>query len=545
MKKIITAAAALLWAGTLSAQFDFGGTVLNRDIVQWTDIYQMSFTSHNYGTARSMGMGNAFTALGADMISASLNPAGIGMYVESDISLSPMLQFSNTKTDAAEFEKRRKTRFGMSSIGGVFTAYEGTGALVNLNVGLVYNRIADFNHRSSLMSIGNPFTSTMANIFCTLSNIDNLTTNADGTMDFPDNPYYWGAVLAYKNGLTNRDKDGWFIDRIGQTSEIDQFSTISTSGSIGEYGLTFGLNINDKLYLGATIGIQSVQYEREVYYGENYVYPGDIYPPGAEMPYQLDYMNYTQRIEMSGTGINFKLGATWRPLDNLRIGMAFHTPTWYSLTLRYAAQMNTRTYSAGDNPDDYRLDPDGYFYDDVYVGTWEDSGPDSWNFNSPTRLMFGAAYTIAGRVIVSADYERDWYQGADIGSNPVGIDRYGQFKDVCKGSNTVRAGIEAYLHPAFAVRLGYIYNGATLKDENIIAAAPIATKSTYMTAGLGIKFNRTVYLDVAYQYGRTHHTSYKLFYATSAIDPSQDIESRTFDTTLDRHIAVATLGFRF
>lgn len=81
MKKIITAAAALLWAGTLSAQFDFGGTVLNRDIVQWTDIYQMSFTSHNYGTARSMGMGNAFTALGADMISASLNPAGIGMYL--------------------------------------------------------------------------------------------------------------------------------------------------------------------------------------------------------------------------------------------------------------------------------------------------------------------------------------------------------------------------------------------------------------------------------------------------------------------------------
>ena len=99
-------------------------------------------------------------------------------------------------------------------------------------------------------------------------------------MDFPDNPYYWGAVLAYKNGLTNRDKDGWFIDRIGQTSEIDQFSTISTSGSIGEYGLTFGLNINDKLYLGATIGIQSVQYEREVYYGEITSIPA-TYIPGS------------------------------------------------------------------------------------------------------------------------------------------------------------------------------------------------------------------------------------------------------------------------
>lgn len=58
MKKIITAASLLLSTGLLSAQsFDFGGSILNHDIVQWTDIYTMSYTSHNYGTARSMGMG--------------------------------------------------------------------------------------------------------------------------------------------------------------------------------------------------------------------------------------------------------------------------------------------------------------------------------------------------------------------------------------------------------------------------------------------------------------------------------------------------------
>ncbi|MDE6139904.1 MAG: long-chain fatty acid transporter [Alistipes sp.] len=551
MRKIITAAALLMSTGLLWAQsFDFGGSILNHDVVQWTDIYTMSYTSHNYGTARSMGMGNAFTALGADLASASINPAGIGMYIKSDISLSPMLQFARAKSDGETYKKENSSRFGMASIGGVFTAYEGTGSLVNLNIGVVYNRIADFNHTSSLASIGNPYTSSIANIFCTLSNIDGLQTNANGTMDFPNNPYYWGAVLAYKNGLTNKDSQGWFIDRIGNpynaapAPEIDQFTTVESRGSIGEYAITMGMNFNDRLYVGATLGIQSVEYKRSIYYGENYFYVDDIYPSGEDMPYQLMYMGYQQNLRLSGTGVNLKLGVTWRPIDNLRLGVAFHTPTWYSLSLRYDAEMWSATHSSGNNPDNYQLDHFGDFYDNVGVGTWEDSGPDSWNFSSPARLLFGAAYTIAGRVIVSADYERDWYQGIHTGDNPVNLNYRDHFSKNCKGSNTVRVGAEAYLLPSLAVRLGYIYNSSMLKDESIIAATPIPTKSTYITAGLGFKFNDTVYLDLAYQYGSTDQTAYKLFYATND-DASQNIESRTFTTSINRHIAVATIGFRF
>ena len=97
MRKIYTIlASALISLTTItvtSAQgVNFGGVNFDNDIISWSDLYNLSFTSHNYGTARSMAMGNAFTALGADMVSASLNPAGVGMYVESDISLSPMMR---------------------------------------------------------------------------------------------------------------------------------------------------------------------------------------------------------------------------------------------------------------------------------------------------------------------------------------------------------------------------------------------------------------------------------------------------------------------
>ena len=123
---------------------------MNNDIIGWGDLYNLSFTAQNYGTARSMAMGNAFTALGADMVSASLNPAGIGMYVNSDFSFSPMVAFARAKTpdtdifNSSEYSNN-SNRFAMASIGGVGTVYRGAGALTNFNLGFAFNRVADFN----------------------------------------------------------------------------------------------------------------------------------------------------------------------------------------------------------------------------------------------------------------------------------------------------------------------------------------------------------------------------------------------------------------
>ena len=539
---------------------NFGGTTMNNDIVGWTDLYEMSFTSHNYGTARSMAMGNAFTALGADMISASLNPAGIGMYVQSDVSISPMMQFTKSPTQGAEsfyapgtpkHEQRYKDRcapFSMASIGGVATAYKGTGALTNVNFGFVYNRIADFNQNTAFASFGNKGTESLANIFCTLANVDGLQTNSDGTMPFGNDPFYWGPTLAYKNGLINKDEQGWFIDRIDdKLAEVDQYSAVETRGSLGEYAISLGLNFKDIVYVGATLGIQSLNYKRTVFYGEDYIYANGE-PSGEEMPYQLTYMNYEQRTRLTGTGFNFKIGVTARPVDWLRIGVAYHTPTFYSLTLRYGGDMWSETLSAGNNPEDYDINRFGYMHDNVGSPIWEDAGPNSWNYRSPSRLMMGAAVTLAKRVILSADYERSWYQSIRLQQSPiVGLSYTGSMKEYFKGSNTVRVGAEAYVLPFLPVRVGYIWNGSTLRDgyKDIVATHPMPTQQSYITAGFGIKFNKCVYMDFAYQYGTTKYSSYQTFYAIDEFDPNLNIESRLFTTKTNRHIGVITLGFRF
>lgn len=565
---ILTIAVLSLTVGTSRAQtVDFGGTTMNNDLIGWYDLYELSFTSHNYGTARSMAMGNAFTALGADMVSASLNPAGIGMYVDSDFSISAMMQFTKSPTPNSDafypigtpkyeqYYKDHSERFGLSSLGGVFTAYKSTGALTNLNIGVVYNRIADFNRNTLIASIGNPGTESLANVFCTLSNIDGLQTNADGTMNFGSDPFYWGAVLAYKNGLTNKDDQGWFIDRISPDAEIDQYSSVETRGSIGEYAITAGFNFMDIFYVGASLGIQSLNYSREVFYGEDYIYPNGR-PKGRPefdgdtdfMPYQTVYMNYVQRTRISGTGINFKLGVTARPAKWLRIGLAYHTPTYYDATLRYGGEMWSSTYSAGDNPEGYDIAANGYMYDNVATPIWEDVGPYAWKYRTPSRLLTGVAATLAERVIISADYERSWYQSTRLQRSPIEHLNYtGINKEIFKGSNTIRLGAEANILPFLPVRVGYIWSGSTLREgyEDIIASHPMPTKQWYVTAGVGIKFGSSIYLDLAYQYGTTNYSRYQTFYAIDSEDAEQNIESRLFDTQTDRHIAVLTFGVRF
>ncbi len=541
-----------LMSGAVAQSVNFGGVTFNNDIIGWGDLYNLSFTSHNYGTARSMAMGNAFTALGADLASASLNPAGIGMYTRSDVSISPILQLSSGKSFGAdsfnsnEF-KDKSSRFGLTNLGGVFAAYRGDGALTNFNIGFVYNRIADYNANYKFAIYGNPATNSLANVFRFLSDVDGLTTDDNGRMSFGNDPYYWGAVLAYKNGLTNKDAMGWFVDRIGLDANIDQFAAVETKGSLGEYAITMGFNFVDKFYLGATIGIHSLNYRRSVFYGEDYVYMTDDGLSGVDdMPYQLEYMNYMQSTHISGAGVNLKLGFTARPVKWLRVGVALHTPTAYNLSLRYSSSMWSKTHSKGTNPDDYDLDAQGNMYDDVESPVWEDSGSYAWRTSSPLRVMLGAAVTISKYVILSADYEAAFYQNTRLRGAPIVDLSYKQtMKDYFKNSNTLRVGGEFRVLPFMSLRAGYIWSGNALRNDKLIYTHPLITSQSHVTAGLGFRFTKSVYLDIAYQHNTTNYTSYQMFFATDEYNPDMNIESVPVSTKTHKHIAVATLGFRF
>ena len=60
----------------------------------------LRFSENNYyGTARSISMGNAFTALGGDLGSINLNPAGSAVNSFSQVTFTPNVSIASTTSD--------------------------------------------------------------------------------------------------------------------------------------------------------------------------------------------------------------------------------------------------------------------------------------------------------------------------------------------------------------------------------------------------------------------------------------------------------------
>ena len=254
-------------------------------------------------------------------------------------------------------------------------------------------------------------------------------------------------------------------------------------------------------------------------------------------------MNYEQSTRISGTGINLKLGLTWRPLHWLRVGAAYHTATAFNLSLQYYGDMWSETYSAGTNPEGYDVGANGYFSDYVESPIWEDDGEYAWRVSSPSRFMVGAAVTIARRLILSADYESSNYSKTRLRGSPIkGLDYSAVMSDMFRRSNTVRLGAEFRALPKLDLRAGYIWSGSSLNYADEIYTHPVISQQSYITAGVGIRFNATTSLDLAYQYNTTKRTTYQSFFATNS---EVQVESIPVVTNTSRHIAVLTLGFRF
>lgn len=549
MKKIVSLfCSVLLLCGAAKAQgFDSGGLIIDPSTINSFDMFNTSTTQFSYGTARSAALAGAMTSLGADASCMSINPAGLGMYRSNEITVTPMMTFARaTNNGVAGFEGNAKNRFAIGNFGMVAKLRESSTGVTAINMGLAYNRLADFNYKYSFATNGTAGNASIADVFAGQLAAGGITSEQlKGSYDSSGafmwgnyDPTYWGAILGYKTGLVY-DKDGvWGRDMIADNAAVDSFTTVESKGSAGEWVWSLGMNFNSKFYLGFSLGISTINREQHTYYGEGYHYSAE-----PSLNYRADYFNYDQVSKMKGTGVNFKLGAIYRPIEALRIGVAFHTPTYNTVTYSFQSGMTSQV-KALNNVDDYKVDADGFINPAFSEKTIKliDDGDYSWTYTTPTRLMFGASYTFAKQVVLSVDYERDWYNSMRLKDSPYGPLYKGYIKDTFKGSNTVRAGVEWRFIPQMAVRMGYgLWSGA-LNDNDAIYSTPVVYKSQYMSVGFGIALSEHFSIDATYQYSTNELTPYKSFYG---YDDVVDFASQTLQTSIARHNAMLTLSVHF
>lgn len=528
------------------------------------------------GSARFMSMAGAFTALGADISALGQNPAGIGMYRGSDIGLTLGIDInSNTADWDASQNTESNTLANLNNAGYVGTMLFGQNKDYSISWGFSYNRLYRFNRT---------YSGGLVNMETSLSNyIASLTDGVDPSllwMSDGNKPLYpydnydynapdWMSILYYNSGMINPDveyQNGnvyetdayrglWqhggtneYGTRIDPSSGAANF-TIRERGHADEYNISIGGSIMNLVYWGIGVGITDLDFSQEYWYNEQI---NRALVPAFPAGYQLGTANYSNLYafkKITGSGANFKIGAIIKPINELRIGVAVHTPTYYSLS----------SSSYGMTNFDFKTVNPSYKFNGSELTPWDEY---QFNLNTPWKLMAGVAGVIGGRAILSIDYEYDAYgdmklkydDGMAMSGVNDNITRY------YKATNTIRIGAEYRVTPRFSVRAGYsnvsTASGKDLENANTESNLGTMEVSTagmnpsytvnngtrYITLGLGYKVSG-FYFDLAYV--NKHRTS-----TFNAFTPFVDYDgvwsmAPSAKLTDNSSQIVATIGYRF
>ena len=280
----------------------------------------------------------------------------------------------------------------------------------------------------------------------------------------------------------------------------------ANTGYIGEYDFNMSGNIDDRVYLGLTIGIHDVHYKGQSLYTE----------------YLLDANNSSagnatiaDERRITGTGFSVGLGLIFRPIEDspFRIGLSVASPTWYDLTTSNKTYMLNNSNYSGSYP---RYEAQGSYDYKVYT---------PWKFGLSAgttvgrMLALGASYEYAdyGKMdtrVNDGSYADYWGDVYDNSYSDREMNRHTQ--QTLKGVSTFKVGAECKVLDNLAVRVGYNYVSPMFKKNGYKDGSLDSYGSNYssatdftnwestnrFTVGLGYTLNKFS-VDLAYQYAQT------------------------------------------
>jgi len=459
-----------------------------------TDALRYSFLMQG-GTTRYMSMGSAFGALGADISVVSSNPAGLAIYRSSEFTCSPSFYFDKV---SASFQDSKFDDFNynlnLNNIGIVlaFTS-DKTDGWVSTAFGFNYNRYNNYGMNFYVEGIND-----------TNSITDYFAQMAYGHTEDDLNPF--AEELAYQGYLIDPDSSGTVYqssyDNYGEKQEY----LFTSKGYLGEYNFSYAGNYANKLYIGASFGIQSIQYIQRIDLQEK-----DI----NKVITDFNSLDYYQYLKTTGTGYNFKFGMLFRPLDWARIGLAIHTPTFMTLHDNY---YSTLTTSFEDNQKSYSgSSPDGIY---------------DYGLLTPFRTMGSLAFIIKKQALISfeagmVDYTLSRLRASDYSF----VNENSAIEKNYTTAYNFRSGLE-YRFDIFNFRAGFGYYGSPYNSNNINKDAYTLVYS----GGIGIRENG-YFFSIGYLIAQT---SFSYYMYDQNIISSAPINAQRNSSQL-----MFTFGFKF
>ncbi|MET0392496.1 MAG: aromatic hydrocarbon degradation protein [Chitinophagaceae bacterium] len=446
------------------------------------------------GTARIAAIGGAMGSLGGDISASLVNPAGLGFFKTSDFVLSPGLSFLNNKSNFRGTGAKDKDSYFNLGTTGFVGGWGGSGSWSSKALSLSVTRTANFSNRvyytglNDFSSYGEQYAAEAASSGLDITGILNSNSVSLGTRMglytfFTDTAMLAGGPEFVSLAMYDYLKNGGdFLLR--------QSHLVETSGGITEITAGFAANMDDKIYVGGSIGLPIVKYRKESTLLEE-----DATGDNANY---FDFSELSETFTTKGVGINAKLGLIIKPVERVRLGLAVHSPTWYTLEDSYRARMQVNTENYRSIPGTVSVSSDVFTNNTTPVYKYE--------LVSPWRVMLSGSYVLhevenvkKQKGFLTADieyvtYSSNRYRNAEDYDDDGYYDAVNDaMKDYYKGAVNFRLGGELKF-TTLMTRLGFAYYGNPYRDPELKG------NKIYLSGGVGYR-NAGMFIDLTYVLG--------------------------------------------
>ncbi|MBP6557018.1 MAG: outer membrane protein transport protein [Flavobacterium sp.] len=454
-------------------------------------------TENLTGTARFRGMSGAFGAVGGDLSAISVNPAGSIFFNNNYATITGSVY--NAKNKSRYFGTSTNdtdSTLDINQIGAVFIFKDGANSKNDwrkIAVGLNYENANNLNN--SVFSAGvNPYNS-IGNYFVNIA--QGIPTNVLTDYNYYDlNFYEQQAYLGYDTYIfeptVNTPNNTSYYTNIPTGGNYYQENQVLTTGYNGKLTGNFSASYKDILFLGGNLNFHFVNIERlsSVYESND----NPVYDTGSTISEIL----FENRLWTTGTGFSFNLGAIVKPIESIRIGLAYESPTWFRLTDELQQGLSTHSIN---NQDGIEF-PFSYQDPIVYL---------PYTVQTPGKWTGSLAYIFGKRGLLSVDVSTKDYSNTRIKPKNDYANINSFMNNNLQNAMEIRVGGEFKIKQV-SLRAGYRFEESPYKIDQTFGDL------TGYTGGIGYSFGENR-LDLAYSYD--HRNSNQAFVSSGMTDPAR------------------------
>jgi hypothetical protein len=440
------------------------------------------------GTARFRAMSGAFGALGGDFSSINVNPAGSAIFANNQVGLT--LSNFNTRNKSTYFgngASANNAAFDLNQAGGILVFNNNSEKTGWKKFVFTVNYENANNFDNSLLASGLNPNNSVADYFLSYAN---------------PNPYrggiplgilksaYYGDLVSYadkqaligyqaqiiKPNNPNDDNNDTYFSNVPAGGNYYQENYVESTGSNGKLSFNAAAQYKDRFYFGLNLNSHFTDYVKSTtFYEDN----DNSNTNGVRS------LAFSNDLHTYGNGFSFQVGAIAKITQSFRAGIAYDSPTWYTLNDEVYQMLSSSGY--------YNQTPEGASTGDRYSNSDITIAYAPYKLRTPGKWTGSLAYVFNKSGLISADFGIKDYTNTRYRTSDFDLAN-DEMSTLLDYAAEFRVGLEKRIKQ-WSLRAGYRFEQSPYKDVKVIGDLLGGS------AGFGYNFGYTK-LDLAYSYAQ-------------------------------------------